>query len=228
MKKSVITDVQFLNAEPIAAAIADEMRAERAETLSGPDSAAGRELARSIGENVARCRAQRGFDAETLAQRSELPLEHVRLVEAGDGLPGLRMIWRLASALGVPFGALLEHTVLSENADPDFRVQRADRGRVVSTPGGLRSRSLPSATANRPPEVYDLTLASGAFETAEAHATDTYEHIVVTAGHLVVQAGERVAELGPGDSIVFRADVPHRYENRAGEAARALLIMLYA
>lgn len=227
MKKTVITDVQFLNLKSIVEAVDDEMRAERAESLSGPDSAAGRDLARTIGQNVARHRAERGFDVATLAERSSIPVEQVRLVEAGDGLPGLRMIWQLASGLRVPFGALLANTMLSEAADPNFRVQRSGRGRVISTPGGLRSRALAAGGGAAGPEVYDLTLAAGAVEDADGHAGETFEHIVVTAGQLMVAVGDKIAELGPGDSILFRADAPHRYENRSNAEARALLIMIY-
>lgn len=228
MKKTVITDVQFLNLKSIGDAVDEEMRAEREETLSGPDSAAGRDLARAIGQNVARHRAERGFDLATLAQRSGIPEGDLRLVEAGDGLPGLRMIWQLASGLRVPFGALLAHTMLSEAADPDFRVQRSDRGRVVSTPEGLRSRALSSAgPTHGAPEVYDLTLAAGAVETAEPHAGETYEHIVVTAGQMRITVGDKIADLAAGDSIYFKADAPHRYENPASTDARALLIMIY-
>jgi XRE family transcriptional regulator, regulator of sulfur utilization len=205
----------------------DEMRAERAESLRGPDSALGRDLARAIGENVARYRAQRGMDVPRLAVATDLPEEQLKLVEAGNGLPGLRMLWRLASGLQVPFGALLEHTLLSEAADPSFRIQRADRGRVISTPGGLVSRALATSGRAGPPEVYDLTLAPGTRETADAHAPETFEQIIVTAGRLHIEVGEKVADLGPGDSITFQADAAHAYENGGAQPARALLIMTY-
>ena len=42
----------------------------------------------------------------------------------------LRAIWHLATALEVPFGALLANTMLSRGADPDFRIQRAGRAGV--------------------------------------------------------------------------------------------------
>ena len=137
------------------------------------------------------------------------------------------MLWRLASGLRVPFGALLDHTLLSEAADPAFRVQRADRGRVISTPGGLRSRALSTGGPATAPEIYDLTLDAGAKEMADAHAPETAEYIVVIAGHLHLQVGEKTADLGPGDSIAFRADAPHVYENQAQSPVRALLIMTY-
>ena len=205
----------------------DEMRAERAESLRGPDSAVGRDLARAIGENVARYRATRGLNVTQLADAADLPEGQICLVEAGNGLPGLRMLWRLASGLRVPFGALLEHTLLSEAADPTFRVQRANRGRVISTPGGLRSRALSTGGGAAAPEVYDLTLDAGTRETADAHAPETCEQIVVTAGVLRIEVGDKVAELGAGDSITFQADAPHAYENRTAQPARALLIMTY-
>lgn len=220
------SEIEIHNLRSMTDGIDDEMRAERAEILSGPDSATGHDLARAIGDNLARLRAARDLSTAALAARADIPEAEIKQVEAAEGLPGLRMIWRLASALNVPFGALLEHTMLTEKADPDFRVQRSNRGRIISTPEGLRSRAL-NADGGPGPEVYDLTLAAGMVESAEAHAEGTYEHIVVTAGQLRLRAGDRLVELGAGDSILFRADVRHQYENPADTATRALLIMIY-
>ena len=62
---------------------------------------------------------------------------------------------------------------------------------------------------------------------ATAHAHETFEHITVTKGLLVIRCGDAEARLGPGDSIFFRADVPHSYENPGSENAVAHLVMSY-
>jgi mannose-6-phosphate isomerase-like protein (cupin superfamily) len=80
----------------------------------------------------------------------------------------------------------------------------------------------------RAPEVYELTLAPGCFEAAEAHARDTFEHISVIRGELVVVSGDSRAHLKAGDAIFFRADLPHSYENPTREPTVAHLVMSYA
>lgn len=208
--------------------LSDEARSERLDALLGPDSPEGRELARAVGANVSRVRQLRKLDLAALAVRSGVSLERLSAFEAGQAVPTLRAIWHLATALEVPFGELLRDTLFSASITGDFRVQRADRGRVLrSASDGFRSRVLYLEGDDRSPEVYELTLAPGCREQAEPHAADTYEHIVVVRGSLVVRAGEDEARLDAGDTIFFRADRPHAYENRGAEPAVAHLVMSY-
>lgn len=209
-------------------AVRDEVRAERVDTLAGPDSPEGRELARAVGRNVARYRMERSLDLGALAVRSGIDLERLSAFEAGQAVPSLRALWHLATALEVPFGALLRDTLLSGASDPDFRVRQADRGRVIrSADDRFRSRVLFLEGDPRAPEVYELTLSPGCLEEASAHARQTFEHIIVVRGSMIVRAGEREARLRPGDSIFFRADVPHSYSNPDAEDCVAELVMCY-
>jgi len=214
---------------PLSEALADEARAERLSTLRGPDSPEGRELAAVLGANVARHRGARGLDLDALGARAGIDVGLLREIEAGRTVPSLRAIWHLATALGVPFGALLEHTSFSTTPNPDFRVQRAPRGRVIASASNqFRSRVLFLEGDARAPEVYELTLEPGCVERAAAHAPETFEHLVVVQGTLLVRAGEEEARLEPGDALFFRADVPHGYTNPGAEPAVAHLVMTYA
>ena len=205
------------------------VRAERLDAMSGPDSPEGRELARAVGANVARVREQRGLDLAALAVKSGISLEQVSAFEAGQAVPSLRAIWHLATALAVPFGALLRDTMFSGSMADEFHVRRAGRGRMLrSANDEFRSRVLFVEGDPRSPEVYELTLAPGCREDATPHAPDTYEHIVVVTGVLIVRSGGESARLGAGDSIFFRADRPHGYENPTAEATVAHLVMSYS
>jgi transcriptional regulator with XRE-family HTH domain len=214
--------------DALAAAVADEMRAERLDSLRGPDSPEGRELGRAIGANVARYRNKYGISIETVAERSKIRVDLLEKLEGGQAVPSLRAIWHLATALEVPFGALLENTMFAAASDPDFRVQRTGRGRVISNASdSFRSRVLFLEGDPRTPEVYELTLAPGCFEAAEAHARDTYEHIAIVRGTMIVRAGGKESRLNAGDAIFFRADIPHSYENPGAEPVVAHLVMQY-
>ncbi|MBI2962375.1 MAG: helix-turn-helix transcriptional regulator [Deltaproteobacteria bacterium] len=209
-------------------ALVDEVKAQRLDSLSGPDSPEGRALGAAVGKSVARHRAARGWTLERLAERSGTRPALLRALEQGQGVPSLRAIWHLATALEVPFGALLAGTVLSRAADPDFRIQRSGQGHVISSADGLfRSRPLFAEGDPRAPEVYELTLAAGCREDAAPHAPRTFEHLAMVRGRLVVRCAEAAAEIGPGDALFFRADLPHSYENPGGEDAVAHLVMTY-
>jgi quercetin dioxygenase-like cupin family protein len=141
-------------------------------------------------------------------------------------VPSLRAIWALATALEIPFGALLARTGAMAST---FRVQRAAHGRVTASAGNrFRSRALSPVGDRRAPEVYELTPAPGWHEEAAPHARLTLEHLTVARGVLVVSAGNEVARLAPGDSLFFRADQRHSYENPTAEETVAHLVMTYA
>jgi len=213
----------------LAEAVMAEVRAERIDSMRGPDSPEGRELGRAVGANVARQRIRSGLALEAVAERSGIRSDLLEKLETGQAVPSLRAVWHLATALEVSFGTLLENTMLGEASNPDFRVQRSDRGRVINDAAGqFRSRVLFLEGDPRTPEVYEMTLAPGCVEEALAHAPDTYEHIVVVAGDLIVRAGKAEARLSRGDTLFFRADQPHSYENPGGEPAVAHLVMQYA
>ena len=60
-----------------------------------------------------------------------------------------------------------------------------------------------------------------------SHAPRTFEHLTIVRGRLIVRSGDASADLGPGDALIFRADLPHSYENPGDEEAVAQLVMSY-
>lgn len=209
-------------------ALAEEIKAERLDSLSGPDSPEGRALGAAVGRNLAALRTERGVAVEDLAERSAIRAPLLRALESGRAVPSLRAIWHLATALEVPFGRLLANTALARAGDVDFRLQRAPSGHVIrSADGKFASRPLFAEGDPRSPEVYELTLAPGCVESAVPHAPMTFEHLTVVRGTLRVRAEGEVAELHAGDALFFRADRPHGYENPGPDEAVAHLVMSY-
>jgi transcriptional regulator with XRE-family HTH domain len=203
--------------------ILDEVMAdERRDCLRGPDSPEGRALGAAVGANVRRARAMADIGLEELESRSGIPCELLAMLEGGQAVPSLRALWGLATALGVPFAALL----LQREGAVAFRVLRVGQGRMILSAGGeLRSRLLsPPGVA---PEVYELTLGPGCVEEAAPHAPGTVEHLTVLRGCLEVYAGDESARLEVGAALVFQADRPHGYRNGAPGETVAQLVMGY-
>ncbi len=201
-------------------------RDERTDALLGPDGPEGRALAAAVGTNIERYRRKRGMTQTELARRTEVTLPLIERLEQGELIPSLRAVWTFATALEVPFGALVAYPGRPETS---FSVRRAGHGRLVaSSDNGFRSRALSPVGQTEAPEVYAIALAPGCIEDAHAHAPGTYEHLVVTSGRLVVSTGADATTLEVGDALFFRADVPHRYENPGDTETTAHLVMSYA
>ena len=79
------------------------------------------ELVSILGRNVRRIRKQKGLSQETLALDAEMKRSYLSDLERGRRNPSVRALGRLAKALDVPPGALLE-----EPGDPRQLVDQVD------------------------------------------------------------------------------------------------------
>ena len=93
--------------------------------------------------------------------------------------------------------------------------------------GAVVSRALFPLSGPRPTEFYELCLAPGVEERADAHAPGTVENLVVNRGCVEVTVEGAAHRLEAGDAIQVQADVPHVYRNPGEGEALAYLVMTY-
>jgi transcriptional regulator with XRE-family HTH domain len=175
-----------------------------------------------IGARLRKVREARGMSLESLAARSGVSLEELSHIETRNVAPSLGLLWKLAAGLGVAFADLL-----GRGCAPVLLQRRVDSRVLQSEDGSLESRPLVAPGANRWVEAYELTLAPGSVHASEPHPSGTREIVVVLAGALKIRLGSQEYELEIGDSISFKADLPHIYENRSAVAGRYHDIIVY-
>ena len=74
-------------------------------------------------------------------------------------------------------------------------------------------------------ETYRIIIKEGGSLQAQAHLKGAEEYITVFCGSVKITVGSEEYSLCAGDSIRFKADVPHAYANTGvGEAQLAMLI----
>ncbi|MBL1105492.1 helix-turn-helix transcriptional regulator [Streptomyces sp. 5-8] len=172
-----------------------------------------------IAASLKRERGRAGLSLSELAKRAGVAKSTLSQLEAASGNPSMETIWALAVGLGVPFSALVEPPAQA------VQVIRAGQGPAVHSEQSSYLASLLSAC---PPgarrDIYYVWLEPGSRRDSEPHIPGTTEHIVVTEGK--VEAGPRgeAVELGPGDYMSYRGDVPHAYEALA-PGTKFVLIM---
>ncbi len=177
-----------------------------------------------VGENLRRLRTQRGLSLEKLAQQSGVSRAMLGQIELGQSAPTINVLWKIASGLGVTFSALLTGQQRS-----GALVMRAQEAHVLtSSDRKFTSRALFPVNEPRRVEFYELRLSPGGVEHAEAHAAGTQENLVVADGAIEIEVGGQRHSLEAGDSIMFGADEPHVYRNRARGESIMYLVMTYA
>jgi transcriptional regulator with XRE-family HTH domain len=184
----------------------------------------GKDLTPIVGSNLRRLRGQRGLSLEKLSRLSGVSRAMLGQVELGQSAPTINVLWKMASALGVPFSALI-----SARGGGGVHVLRSESAKLLTShDGSFSSRALFPFDEPRRVEFYELRLAPGGSEKAEAHNPGTIENLVVSQGAVEIEADGKMEQLGRGDAIVFEADVPHVYRNRAERETIIYLVMTYA
>jgi rhodanese-related sulfurtransferase/transcriptional regulator with XRE-family HTH domain len=178
-----------------------------------------------VGANMKELRAKRGYSLDVLAGLSGVSRQVLGQIELGHAVASLDTLWKIASALEVPFS-----TLLARPASDELRIFRsAGAKRIASTDGRFSSRALfVPGEAGGVFELYELWLAGHGREDAEPHPRGTRENLVVTAGRLVLEIDKERHELARGDAIAFTADVPHSYVNPASDECWMNLVMTYS
>ncbi len=176
-----------------------------------------------VGSRVRTYRQERGLSLRALAELCELSPNTISLIERGVTSPSVSTLQRLATALAVPITS--------------FFAEEPERLRIILTRAGDRIRS---GSASVVLESLGYGLEEQACDPffvvlkARAHSG---RQVMIHSGHELVHclrgevdyeiAGEHY-RLRPGDTLLFHADIPHRWRNPTDEPAEFLLIMQVA
>jgi transcriptional regulator with XRE-family HTH domain len=197
----------------------------RAKTnLAAGDEIGAAELAGRVAESLKRFRHERQLSLDELAARSGVSRAALSQIEGSRTNPTLAVLWKIAVGLEVPFNDLVggarEAAVIVLHAGDALPLRSAD--------GRTESRLLSPGGSNGDTEVYELRLQPKAVHRSEPHARGTTETLVLLTGSLRLEAAGESHALSAGDSVFFRADVDHVYENLGTREARCIDVIRYS
>jgi transcriptional regulator with XRE-family HTH domain len=188
------------------------------------EDGAATDLAPIVGRNVRELRTAKGLSLEGLSRLCGVSRAMLGQMEQGRSAPTINVLWKVATALEVPFSALL-----GAQDRPGFGVLRARQSKVLTSHDGrFRSRALFPFDEGRRAEFYELRLAPRCLERADPHAPGTMENLVVARGSLELTVDGRTEHLEAGDAAFFEASGPHVYRNGGAVEAVLYLVMTYA
>lgn len=177
-----------------------------------------------VGRNLRRLRTRQGHSLERLAKQSGVSRAMLGQIEAGKSVPTIGLLWKVATALNVPFANLLE----ASDARGTVLLRQKDAKLLTSSQGQFTSRALFPFEGGRKVEFYELRLAALHREVAEAHAPGTRENLFVAKGTVeIISGSDRPVTVVEGDAILFEADVPHVYKNLVASESVLYLVMTY-
>lgn len=173
-----------------------------------------------LGLRVRQLRSIKGWTLKQLSEISSLNINTLSLIENGKTSPSIYTLQRLAGALEVPIKEFFEpiETLKSVIFTPqDKRPRSLGEKTCISNLGkGLKSSTL---------EPFVLTMEKYATSGGRTLLHNGYEFVYCISGRILYWIQETDYTLNPGDSILFSAQLGHRWEN-INEGESQLLLVL--
>jgi transcriptional regulator with XRE-family HTH domain len=178
-----------------------------------------------VGARVKALREGSGLSLRDLAERSGVSAPMLSQVERGETSPTLTVAARIAAGLELTLSQLLR---LDEGGSVTI-VRAGQRRRGGSARRGHTFEVLTAAQPGQRAELSRHTLAAGAATGAPddppMHEPGSRETALIESGSVVLVCDGERHELSEGDCVTFDADLPHHFENPAGEPAVLLAVL---
>jgi len=190
---------------------------ERGRRFTGGNASA---LEIDVGQRLRQLRSERELSLSALADVSGLNINTLSLIENDKISPSVSTLQKLALALDVPMGAFFEVGVERKN----IIFQKAgQRPRAAFAHGALED--LGTELASRWAEPFVVTLEAGADsgETPILHTGLEFVYCLEGCIAYIIESQQYVLE--PGDSLLFDARLPHRWQKTGAMSARSLLVL---
>jgi transcriptional regulator with XRE-family HTH domain len=176
------------------------------------------DIAPNVGPRIRAMREQRGLSLRALAERCNLSINAISLIERGENSPTVSSLHMLATALGVKITDFFEdpheHAVVYVRHDQ--RLATRGNGLLMESMGiGLRHQQL---------EPFMVTVEPGAEDPSESISHPGQEFVCCLEGNILYQIGDQIYSLEAGDSLLFEATQPHYFRNAGDTPARMLMV----
>ncbi len=189
----------------------------------------------SIGPRLRQARERKNMSVRGLARYVGVSPSLVSQIERGRVMPSVGTLYSIANELGLVvddlFGGVQTKSKARERsdvaADLTDPVLHAEQRKSIRLADGVRWERLTPAP-DREVEfllvVYDVGAESCPKDALIRHGGNEYAYMI--RGQLGIKIGFEEFELGPGDSIAFDAQMPHRLWTIGKEPAEALWVVL--
>jgi transcriptional regulator with XRE-family HTH domain len=188
-------------------------------SISSPDA-----ISQHLGERVRQLRAERGWSLAALAGASGVSRSMLSQIERDEANPTLAVTLRIAQAFAMSLGDLVQVPDASSSITV---IRAADRAYHYRSDKHCRIRTLSPLNLEKDVEFYEVELQPGGALRSAPHYQGTREFLTVEKGQVRVESGRDSEILHPGDSVSYRADVPHAIINAGPREAVLFLVDIY-
>lgn len=169
-------------------------------------------------------RMERGWSLDALGNASGVSRSMLSQIERNRANPTLAVAFRIARAFGMSLGELVE----TPGATSSIMVIRAsDHAYHYRSDRDCQIRTLSPLNLEKDVEFYEVQLKEGGALRSSPHFEGTREFLTVQKGKIRIESADDAEELERGDSVSYRADVPHAIVNVGHGEALIFLVDIY-
>jgi transcriptional regulator with XRE-family HTH domain len=173
-----------------------------------------------VGDRLRQLRQERGRSMRSLARLSGLSTNALSMIERGRTSPSVSTLYKIADALEVPITAFFRQ----EPPKQEIVFRQANERRRVVIPRGVWEGLGGEAFTGRV-EPFMLTLQAGASSGPFGMLHSGSEFVICLGGQVEYEVEGQRFTLNPGDSLIFAAQLRHRWRNASSTPATVLIIL---
>jgi transcriptional regulator with XRE-family HTH domain len=174
----------------------------------------------NVGRRLHEMRIGQHQTIRTLAAQSGLNANTLSLIENGKTSPSVSTLQLLASALRVPITAFFG----TDSPKTNVVYQKFGQHPKVALSHGILE-DLGAGITGGGAEPFVVILEPGADSGSRPIVHAGREFVYCLAGCLVYTIEDRTYKLESGDSLLFEAQLPHRWQNLGVVASRSMLVL---
>lgn len=173
-----------------------------------------------VARRLRQLREAQDISMRRLATRSGLSANALSMIERGRSSPSVSTLYKLAAALGVSITEFFGPQAAKQNV---ILLKADERGRVPFARGlweGLGGEKFTGRV-----EPFLLTLETGGSSGQSTMVHTGHEFVFCLRGQLEYLVEKQPCELLAGDSLLFSANLGHRWRNPGKTVTNALIVL---
>lgn len=177
-------------------------------------------LSVDVGGRLRELRVERGKSMRALARASGLSTNALSMIERGRTSPSVSTLYKISEALEVPITAFFR----IEPPKQEIVFRRASERKRVNFPQGIWE-GLGGESFVGHVEPFMLTLQPGGCSGPYGMLHTGHEFVMCLEGQIEYEVEGTQYLLNPGDSLIFAAQLRHRWCNVSETTSRAIFVL---
>lgn len=176
-----------------------------------------------VAENIKKLRDQRKLSLDKAAKLTGISKSMIAQIEKAEVSPSMSTMWKLANGFKISFTELM--------STPETEVEiikKADRTPLVEDDGKFRNYPIVYFDPSKRFETYLVETDENGHLEAEPHPDGTQEYVTVIGGELKLTISGKSYILKKEETMRFRANCTHSYENAGQGMCRFYIIIYYS